>query len=340
MDRRPLRHISTTLRLAVAGSLLWQASAGCGHDQSLSPLPPGRLCWAAGRGDVRDVADILARGGDVAARTTISLTDASGRVDELHEATALHCAAFAGSKDVVRLLINHKAPLDVQTSRGSTPLKIACRPESESVVPLLIAAGASPNISDDRGWSPLASSVSVGSVGTVRALLSAGADPNARTNDGTTPLMLAANANLPRGALIAALRSRGKTVEGPAVRATQTESAPGGYADKVAALLAHGARPDMSDAEGMTPLFCASLVGSLRVAQMLIDHGADVNWRDKLGESPLEIAAGGSQREIVRLLLRRGAKAGLRDVMGRTALWYATDPVVRKLLLDAAKGRR
>lgn len=68
----------------------------------------------------------------------------------------LHLAASKGDIDMVKLLLQHKAPIDAQNRDGLTPLHYACKAKKENVrmVELLLANGADENLATRRGLLP------------------------------------------------------------------------------------------------------------------------------------------------------------------------------------------
>lgn len=79
-----------------------------------------------------------------------------------------------------------------------------------------------------------------------------------------------------------------------------------GDAALVKMLLDRGARPNVDNDAGATPLMWAA--GDLEKVRLLVDHGADVNARSNDGRFPLVVAAGiRGNRDVVELLCDRGA---------------------------------
>lgn len=56
--------------------------------------------------------------------------------------TPLHCAARMGHKELVKLLLEHKASPDSATTAGHTPLHIAAREGHIHTIRILLDAGA------------------------------------------------------------------------------------------------------------------------------------------------------------------------------------------------------
>lgn len=92
----------------------------------------------------------------------------------------------------------------------------------------------------------------------------------------------------------------------------------------LAFLLQKGARVDLKDNQGNTPLMDAARVGFLDGARVLISRNAQVNATNGLGETPLIIAVQKRDVAMTRLLLTEGADPTKRDTgSGMSAKDYA-----------------
>lgn len=63
--------------------------------------------------------------------------------------TALHIASLAGQLDIIKLLIEYKADVNVQSSSGFTPLYMAAQENHEACVRYLLAHGANQNLATE-----------------------------------------------------------------------------------------------------------------------------------------------------------------------------------------------
>jgi ankyrin repeat protein len=98
----------------------------------------------------------------------------------------------------------------------------------------------------------------------------------------------------------------------------------------IAFLLARGARPDIIDNDGATPLALAAQLGWIEGAAQLLAGRASVDLPNRRGETPLILAVQARQVPlqeriaIVRLLLSQGADPTKQDSFaGSSALDYA-----------------
>ncbi len=144
-------------------------------------------------------------------------------------------------------------------------------------------------------------------------LLRNGADPNARPDpldrDQRTPAIIAATE--PDLRLLRELILRGADLNlaigglTPLIAATRDSWS--GRIESVQTLLTNGARVDIADAAGDTPLHHAARTRDPIVAAMLLDAGADLTRANAEGLTPLGVAARSGNEAVVRLLLERGS---------------------------------
>ncbi|WP_114952979.1 ankyrin repeat domain-containing protein [Sphingosinicella terrae] len=94
--------------------------------------------------------------------------------------------------------------------------------------------------------------------------------------------------------------------------------------DWVSYLLARGARPDLPNNDGSTPLMLAAQLGWVEGAELLLQRGANPNQANNRGETALILAVQARELPMVRLLRSRGGDPNLTDsVAGYSALDYA-----------------
>ena len=81
----------------------------------------------------------------------------------------------------------------------------------------------------------------------------------------------------------------------------------------VGILLEAGADANVSNEDGQTPLMLAARTGSVAVAELLVRHGADVNRRERFhDQSAVMWAAGENHPEMVAFLVSKGADLSIR----------------------------
>jgi ankyrin repeat protein len=149
---------------------------------------------------------------------------------------------------------------------------------------------------DFTGQTPFLRAALSGDTTVMRLLLTYGADPNLATPAGTTPLMAAAGVNW-------------------VVQQTYTES-PQAVLDAVKMCLELGNDINASNSMGLTPLLGAANRGSNDVIAYLVSKGARLDVKDREGRTPLRwaegvfLAAVGAERKptTIALLEQLGAK--------------------------------
>lgn len=102
-------------------------------------------------------------------------------------------------------------------------------------------------------------------------------------------------------------------------------------------LLGKGARPDLQNQQGNTPLILAAQLGWVEGAELLLGRNASIDLANSRGETPLILAVQRGNLAMVRLLMNEGANPKRTDsVAGYSAIDYATrdgrNPAILKLL--------
>lgn len=247
------------------------------------------------------------------------------------QSTLLYEAALAGDLDAVKRLITQGA--DINTTQGDkalTPLHLAASKGHAEVVRALLAKGANVNVVDADGNTALISAIySQNGEGTVNALIEGGIDVNKGPQD-SQPL-------------------------NNAIWMLST--------GMVEALLDAGAKTDVKDSGGWTPLHYAAFMdtrnnemlelfldktkqpdtiylaayrGDLEAVKTYISSGVDVNAKDSGGCTPLLWAVRHDSPEVVEYLIAQGAEINA-TVGNLTPLLCANSlPVVELLVSKGA----
>lgn len=104
-------------------------------------------------------------------------------------------------------------------------------------------------------------------------------------------------------------------------------------------LMGKGARADVQNREGITPLSVAAMLGWIEGAEQLLARGAKVDLVNSRGETPLILAVQKRDIAMVRLLLSRGADPKKSDrVAGYSALDYARRDARSAIILKALEA--
>ena len=105
-------------------------------------------------------------------------------------------------------------------------------------------------------------------------------------------------------------------------------------------LLSRGARPDIQDNHGTTPLMMAAQIGWIEGADLLLQNGANPNLANSRGETPLMFAVHNVSLPMVRLLMSHNANPNQTDnVQGYSALDYARQDRRAAAIVQALSGQ-
>lgn len=288
------------------------------------PKPPQqRLDTAAFVGDLERCRMLIAEGADVNAR--------NGRGQ-----TPLHCAAERGHEGVVEFLIASGADVNAEDESGWTPIyeiydvypfSNELSPESKEVVELLLARGAEILEGDTRDNRRLLMfAVQNGCSVLAKEVLTQGTDPRIRDFDGDTALRIAAEHGdvetakllIAHGADVDAGHSWRYPRTGPIFAAVSSVDP-----NMVQLLIAGGAKLNVVDNEGETPLHIAARAGNSQVAELLLTGGANVAALNRTWDTPLHRAARKGHRDAAALLLAHGAEVNARAMRKATPLHRA-----------------
>ena len=237
----------------------------------------------------------------------------------------LYLAAHNDSMGCIKALLDAGAnvSLAIDPNDNETALGQACRKGNASVVDLLLAAPTASALlidgADDNGATPLSWACQKGKPQIAAALLRAGADKEKPNGKGGTPLMLCLSNGSDKGhlgcvrELVAAkvdVNRAGSTQAVPLVRALLADNVPGARL----LLEAAGARTDVRDAKGLTPLDLMVQTANAKAVRLLIEFGASTELSPQVESKRARYGDAASRAECSELLrdpeqVRRQARA-------------------------------
>lgn len=115
--------------------------------------------------------------------------------EDFNRNTAIHMAAKSNRLNIIKLLVENGADVNVSTSAGVTAIITAANRNYLNIVEYLVENGADTNLSTREGRTALIFAISGHNLEVVEYLVSVGADVNNVTNSGWTALMHAASSN-------------------------------------------------------------------------------------------------------------------------------------------------
>uniref|UniRef100_A0A672SAH5 Caskin-2 n=1 Tax=Sinocyclocheilus grahami TaxID=75366 RepID=A0A672SAH5_SINGR len=208
--------------------------------------------------------------------------------------SALHHAALTGTTELLSLLLEAQAVVDIKDSNGMRPLHYAAWQGKADSVLMLLRSGAAVNNASHDGQIPLHLAAQYGHYEVSEMLLQHQSNPCILNKAKKTPLDLAC--------------------EFGRVKVAQLL-----LSSNMVASLLEGDRKDGSDSNCNTPLHLAARNGHKDVIRLLLKAGIDINRTTKAGTALHEAALYG-KTEVVRLLLDNGIDVNIRNTYNQTAL--------------------
>lgn len=203
--------------LALAASLCQPSVAAAGVYEDLR--------WAVEDNNIADLRKLLARGADP-------------NTPDAHGNTLLMVAIRQKNPDLVDLLVDAGAKLNLRNKYGETAIMLASYNGLGGIVEKLYVKGAEVN---HGGWNPLIYAATNGHADIIQLLLGGGVQVNSTSENGTTALMMAARGN---------------------------------HSDAVKVLLKNGADPNIKNESGGTALKWALARNHHEIAELLKGSGA------------------------------------------------------------------
>ncbi|KAJ7306427.1 hypothetical protein JRQ81_009777 [Phrynocephalus forsythii] len=292
---------SKSTLLSVLGRLL---------SQKMESDNPGRLVIEAAHGNASKVRDLVLKYPD--------------KVDVKNQGrTALQVASYLGQVEVVKVLLQAHASINLWDEEGDAPLHYAAFGNQAEIAGVLVNKGANPDLLNNAKCTALYIAVNKGFTEVVQALCEHNCDVNLADSYGDTPLHYAITADFK--CIIEALTEVPNidfTVQNRQGFNLLHHAALKGNKLAIKKILARARQlVDAKKEDGFTALHLAALNNHKEVAEILIREGrCDVNLKNNRNQTPLHLAVTQGHMEVVQLLVSEGADVNAEDEDGDTAM--------------------
>ncbi|XP_058561523.1 caskin-2 isoform X1 [Neofelis nebulosa] len=276
------------------------------------------LILAVKNGDVTGVQKLVAKVKAAKTKLLGSTKRLNVNYQDADGFSALHHAALGGSLELIALLLEAQATVDIKDSNGMRPLHYAAWQGRLEPVRLLLRASAAVNAASLDGQIPLHLAAQYGHYEVSEMLLQHQSNPCLVNKAKKTPLDLACEFGRLKVAQLL-LNSH------------------------LCVALLEGEAKDPCDPNYTTPLHLAAKNGHREVIRQLLRAGIEINRQTKTGTALHEAALYG-KTEVVRLLLEGGVDVNIRNTYNQTALdivnQFTTSQASREIkqLLREASG--
>lgn len=283
---------------------------GFGNEWERTPL-----LIAAENGQTEIVDLLLKKGADINARDRTN-----GAPLSQGNSALILAAAMNHLDTVQLLLAQAKKPdVLLKEREGKTAFWFAVENENLEMVNLLYSHGSKVNLPDKTGASVLTATVLHKKYDVLDFLVSKGADINKADNNGSTPLMTAISFKNKNQAVVIKYLEKFLTFK-PMLNhvagdysalhvATQI-----GFVEAIGLLLDNGANINLlSPANGRTALYVAAASKNIDAARYLMSRGAKTEITDKAGYTPLTAAVIVTDPEMVQALVEGGTVINTRS---------------------------
>ncbi|XP_069763427.1 caskin-1 isoform X7 [Narcine bancroftii] len=244
--------------------------------------------------DVPAVQKLLQRPKQGKAKLLGSAKRVNVNYQDLDGFSALHHAALNGNSELISLLIESQATVDIKDNKAMRPLHYAAWQGKAEPMKMLLKAASSVNSQSEEGQIPLHLAAQHGHYEVSEMLLQHQSNPCIVDIAGKTPLDLACEFG--RVGVVQLLLSSNMC-------AALLEAKPG----------------DITDPNGTSPLHLAAKNGHIDIIRLLLQAGIDINRQTKAGTALHEAALCG-KTDVVRLLLESGVNAHIKNTYNQTAL--------------------
>ncbi len=224
---------------------------------------------------------------------------------DIRNLSPLHHALTVKSLELVLLLIENKADVNIAGRLGRTPLlwAISVVENSTDMISVLIDVGAQIEAKDSFGYTPLVYAAQRGNADVVNLLLSKNADIPIEPPNGRRLLSFCAQNGLKD--LLKKAIEKGADIK---VNGLLHSAASNGQNEIIQMLLSLNMDVNQRS-RGWTPLHYASYNGHCSTIELLLARGTDIHARtDGMGQSAANLADENEKKDSVEFLGKKGLK--------------------------------
>ena len=301
------------------------------------------MLLTAGSGSGNYLHEASRRGDDEAVRTLLNSADRNGlipncecwffgsfceicSVDDTHKgglAPTMY-ATGQGHYEVLRLLINKGANLNLQNAEGHTAAMHAAIPGDEELLQMIITAGGDIQLPTKLGWTPLMATANMGHDGCLKMLTEAGASVNVQATNGWSAVMYAAaNGHASTLELLIKLGANLSLTNNVGTTATHVAGARGHIRCLKMLLSAAPELRDKRDQDRNTLAMVTAKAGMPKVLRALLKVKADMNATNADGQSAALLAASEGHVECLSVLLLEAKVPFEEKAMRKHIKWGA-----------------
>ena len=249
-------------------------------------------------------------------RADLSLKDKEGK-------TPLWYSVKDGQADVMKMLLDKGVEVNARDNKGSIPAQASFLLRDEDVLKLLFQNGANANARNSNGMTPVHFASAFRNSTALESMLQNRGDVHVKDNSGYTPLHYASVIN--RDPEVYSLLMGNLSYWQPTVQS----------------LLNYGAKINICDTNGDTPVHIAANSGNSIALEIMLRNGGDVGAKDYQGRTPLHLAAFGAgvgsgddtaHAHTIRILINHGADVNARDNNGKSPIDLCKDLACKSLM--------